>query len=660
VPAALVPLAVVLLAWLPGRAAAQWCVATTGTSLAPRRLSPFPEILLGLCLWSWIGLLLAELGEFSPLGVGAILGALALGLAVASRRAGARAERAGWGSAAAGLAIAVLAGALYSPPYETIVMASDATVYFSTGVHLGRAGSISVPDPLMAELDLDARTALLPLGTTVGWTRLPGGLLVPSRHGEVMWPTYSHLLPVWVATFTRLGGLAAGGLVGTTFAVLALWAVFLLAREIAGPLAATAATVLTATSVAEVFYARFLMPEIVAQLFLWGGLLAFVVWWRDGPRSAGALAALGLGVAGLARVEYLVLVPLALLFTFLLVERRPPGTGVFAALYLVLLAHGVAHLSLVPTHYRDVLQDEAAALGPSAIAGVVGAAVAIGAALLVRGPGWPRALRGGAALALVVAGLAAVADRPHPDASQTLSWLAGGTPWPVLVLGGVGLVLAIRRVRDDASLALPLLLFAVATGSFLWDPHVTPTAIWGLRRFVPVTLPLVCLLAMTALPWRLSTALAVVMAAALIAVNARPTVRLRRLPLFPDQKRELAALAEEIDPEAAVFFATDLAEYGIHLPLWLAHGRETFLLPPWGWQRALRTAAATLLPRHPVYYVGDAADADPAVGGLELTPRGEIAFRFVLPGSDPMAVPSATREWPLVLRLYAVRAAPPP
>ena len=43
---------------------------------------------------------------------------------------------------------------------------------------------------------------------------------------------------------------------------------------------------------------------------------------------------------------------------------------------------------------------------------------------------------------------------------------------------------------DDASLAFPLLLFAVATGSFLYDPHVTPTAIWGLRRFVPVTLPL--------------------------------------------------------------------------------------------------------------------------------------------------------------------------
>jgi hypothetical protein len=149
-------------------------------------------------------------------------------------------------------------------------------------------------------------------------------------------------------------------------------------------------------------------------------------------------------------------------------------------------------------------------------------------------------------------------------------------------------------------------------------------------------------------------------AAALIAVDARPTATLRRLPLFPDQKRELAALAERIDPEAAVFFATDLAPYAIHLPLWLVDGRETFLLPPWGWQRALRIAAATLLPRHPVYYVGDAADTDPAVEGLELIARGEIPFRFVLPGSDPMRVPSATRDWPLVLRLYAVRAASPP
>ena len=136
-PAALVPFAVLLIAYLPGRAAARWCVARTGRPLAPRWLSPFPEILLGLCLWSWMGFLLAELGVFSAVRVGAILAGASLIVALAVRGRGTAAERPGWRSPLAGLAIAVVAGTLYSPPYETIVMASDASVYFSTGVHLG-------------------------------------------------------------------------------------------------------------------------------------------------------------------------------------------------------------------------------------------------------------------------------------------------------------------------------------------------------------------------------------------------------------------------------------------------------------------------------------------------------------------------------------------
>jgi hypothetical protein len=666
VPLALVPFAVLLIGYLPSWAAARWCAARTGRPLGPRWLSPFPEILLGLCLWSWVGLLLAELGVFSPLRVGAILIGFSLVLALAARRGGHTAGGPGWRSPLAGLAIAIVAGRLYSPPYETIVMASDASIYFSTGVHLGREGSISVPDPLLGELGFAARAALLPLGRTVGWTRIPGGLLVRSGDTEVMWPTYFHLLPVWIATFDRLGGLEAGGLVGTMFAVLALWAIFLFAHETLGLVPAIVTTALVLTNAAELFYARFLMPEVLTQLFVWGGLLCFVVWWRHEWPAAGALAALALGVAGLTRVEYLFLVPLALVLQLGLAVRRPRGTWPFAALYVTFLAHGLAHLALVPTHYREVVQAELAllwssfrALDARTTAALLAPLAAIVAAvvLLTRG-GWRPRLRRAASLALAGAWVLGFVARSDSRLLPTLSWLAETAPWPLLALASLGLVLWARRwARDGAAVALPLVLFAVASATLLYDPHVTPSAIWALRRFVPVTLPFVYVLAASALPWRRSAAVAAALAAVLLVMNARPTAKLRSLPLFPDQKREVAALAARIDPGAVVFFAPELADYVIHLPLWLVHGRESFVLPPWDWRGALRAGALTLLARHAVYYVGAGGGEEPAVAGLEFAARGEARFRFVLPGPDLSRVPSGTSEWPLALRIYEVRRA---
>jgi hypothetical protein len=657
VPVVLVPPVVLTVAYLAGRAVAGGCAVWTGRTLPPP-LSPFPEVLLGVGLWSWAGFLLAELGVFSPLRAGAALAAGSLAVVLATAR-GAHA-RAGWWSAFAGLAAAAVAAALYAPPYETIVMASDASVYFSAGVHLGRAGSISVPDPLLHELGFGARAALLPLAAWGGWTRLPGGLAVASGSGEVMWPTYSHLLPVWIATFARLGGAEAAGLVGPTFAALALWAFFLFARETVGAVAGSAATALLATSAAEVFYARFLMPEIVAQALLWGGFVCGLLWWRRALPAAGVLAALALGVAGLARVEYLVLLPLALVLQGLVARRWPPGAWAFAAVSVALLAHGVAHLALVPTHYREVV---AAELRTGLASPVARAAALVGlllaAVLLTRAGRRPGVRR---ALAVAIAGgwMLAFASRSQPSLPGTVRWLAETAPWPVLALAAVGLVLAVRRLSADPGLGLPLAVFLLATASFLYDPHVAPSALWALRRFVPVTLPVLYLLAASALPWRRSIAAATAAALVLIVLNALPAATLRRLPLFPDRKHEVATLASRIDPDAAVFFAPELAGYVIHLPLWLVHGRESFVLPPWDWRTGLRAGALALLPRHRVYYVNDAAEPAPAVPGLRLAASADVRFRFVLPGPDASRLPTATRELPLTVRLYEVRAAEAP
>ena len=605
-------------------------------------------LVLGLALWSWVGYALAELGLFSVGRVAAILALPAL--ALFRSVSGFRPARATW---VVGVAIAATCAALYLPAYDTSAVASDATIYWNTGVHLARFGALAVPDPLFAELGFPARAALLPLGPTTGWTRMPGGLVVDTDGTAVMWPTYSHLLPVWIATFAGLGGAAAATLVGPVFAALAVSAVFVFAREAAGTRTALATLALVLANAGELFYARFLMPEIVTQLFVWGGLVAFARWCRDERRRDGLVAALALGVAALSRVEYLLFVPLAFALWLTLAPRRPPGTALVAAVLAVVVLHGVAHLLVVPTHYRDLVLSRLATLRarPALLAGP--AALAVVAALLAwrtRG----RAVRAIVLVTLAVAAAGFLLASRRPWRLAGVPWLALAVPWPVLAASAVGFGTLVRR--RTAANAFPLLLFAIVTAILFTDPHVTPSPLWVLRRFVPVTIPFLALLASVALPWRRAPWLAAVAVAGALALTARPTAALRRLPLFPDQQPPLARLAALLPPDAAVFYAPDVAAYAIHVPIWLAHGREGFVLPPWDWRGALRTSAAALGDRHPIFYVSD-EDGAPAVPGLAFERAGETAFRFVTPKIEPKALPTAVEEWPLTLRVHRVSVA---
>jgi hypothetical protein len=647
-----------------------------GRPLAPPHLSPFPEVVLGLALASWVGFLLAEGGVFSLTGLLAVLAVYSAALMVGARGLG-QASLSGPGTLLTpSLAVAVVVGLvavlLYSPPYETIVNASDATVYFNTGVHIARSGSISVVDPLVAELGFNERLALFPRGRTEGWTRLPGTVMVASGSTEVVWPSYSHLVPVWIAIFYASGGLEAAGLVVITFGALALWAVALFAAETRGWLAASVATALLLSNDGQFFFARFLMPEIVCQFFLWAGLLAFVVWWREAWPAAGAIAALTFGITGLARVEYLFFVPLALALYLGFAARYPRGVWLFVALYAAITVHGLAHMMLVPTHYRDVVTRQLAALWSqvgaigAGRAAMVLAVVALLAVALVRTRGgWWGYMRRGAALTAAGTWVAAFAyaswRRVLPNALETLG---DAVPWPVLAVGAVGLVpWVVRAVRAERGLFLPLLLVLLVTGAFLYDPHVTPIYPWALRRFVPATVPLVCVLAGTALAWltgwmtsRRAVVVTVLAGLLLVSFNARPLTRLYPLPIYPEQKHQVRALAEQLPAGAVVFFAPDLGNTMLYLPLWLVHDRETFVLPGWRWQHGLQQAAFALVGRHPVFYVDAADDPEPSVGGLTFLRRGGLELAFVVPDFGRNVSPSGATGWRVPIRVYQVTA----
>ncbi|MGB8022300.1 MAG: hypothetical protein WCF04_13805 [Candidatus Nanopelagicales bacterium] len=83
----------------------------------------------------------------------------------------------------------------------------------------------------------------------------------------------------------------------------------------------------------------------------------------------------------------------------------------------------------------------------------------------------------------------------------TVNWIAWYLGWPTVLISGAGLVAmihaAVTQRRAD------LALFVVATGApallYMLRPSITPDHVWAMRRFLPVVLPAVLLVATWAL-----------------------------------------------------------------------------------------------------------------------------------------------------------------
>src|SRR6185295_7559268 len=96
---------------------------------------------------------------------------------------------------------------------------------------------------------------------------------------------------------------------------------------------------------------------------------------------------------------------------------------------------------------------------------------------------------------LAAAGAALYASRSTPQVDITCRWLREAIPLPLLVLAAAG---ALAWLRDPA-LRLPVVLVVAVGAAFLYDAHATMNQLWGIRRFVPIVIPGVMVLAAGAL-----------------------------------------------------------------------------------------------------------------------------------------------------------------
>lgn len=664
---------------------------------------------------SWAGMALAEAGVFrasAALAAGALAAAAALALLRAARWP--ELPRARWCIPL----LALLLTATLLPVVDTTLLSQDASIHRASGRWLARSGTLGIDDQTFAALGEQDRLELFGGASVspqrISLTRLPGGIVLPdSTRGEVAYPSFSHLLAVWIAIADGVGGAAAIALLGPLFAMTAWWAIGLIALLDAGLLAAMAAPVLLAALLPEHWFARYLMPEILAQALVWSGVAAARLAETAALTGAGTagrgrmvaavLCGAALGVSGFARLEqFWVFVPALLLARVLLPRawRLFPRGALLP--FVIVATHAVLHVFIVPTDYANRIYKTAIHAYAPFVVFVSGLSGHNG---YVTGFLLNRALPLALVTALVLwVWIGRRVDRRRPGffvrwsaAAIALPWLAllyrSGLPVhfaalrslllyvPWTVWGAVGL--GVLRVPRWSGLELALLLQALDQ---LVNARVTDVQPWASRRVVTVVLPIVVLAAVRALASGRDARDATVaagesprvverpyaerwVAAALVAV----TVVLGALRIAPVLGRPLQAGGDDlvarigaVVPDSAyVLVAEPLGGVHVAAALWLGEGPTTLVARTQPWFPPALARFLALDPAREVFVLsgamappGEEPDArvfvPPLPGELTLEPVTTLDWRTTMLEPTEARRPETIREHDLVLGLYRV------
>lgn len=610
---------------------------------------------------SWVGITLAEAGVFTIAPV-LVAAALAAAVVLVVLR-GAPPLVASRGRVAVPLVALALTATLW-PTVDTTLLSQDASIHRASGRWLAKSGGLGIPDDSFTSLSEDERLQLFGGASLspqrMSLTRLPGGVVLPDLTGTVAYPSFSHLLAVWVAIAERVGGERAIAVLGPLFAATAWWAIGLLALLDAGLLAAVAAPLLLAVLLPEHWFARYLMPEILAQALVWSGVaagrLAEVAEAPRARRTAAILCGVALGVSGFARLEqFWVFVPALLLTRALLPRDRrllPQG----ALLPFVLLStHALVHAFVVPTDYANrIFRMAIFAYAPFVvfvstltghngyttgfilnrvlpITAVVGIAawIWIGRRVDRTRPGF---LRRWSAAAVALPWLALLYRDGLPEHFAALRSVLLYLPWTTVCAIALGAL----RERRWSGLEIALVLQAIDQ---LVQARVTDLQPWASRRVVTVVLPVLVLAAVRALaPLRASASapapgrsgsatlqrrVAIALVALTIVLGAlrvQPVLGRRVQTGGDDLVRRVAAA---VPPDAYVILAEPLGWLHLAPALWLGEGPTTLVAREQDWftPALARFLDVPAMKDRPLYVLsGGLATADGPVDARAVAP----------------------------------------
>jgi len=438
--------------------------------------------------------------------------ALSAILAAAARfdlRLGPKARRAG-PAILLPIALALLASFRFSPPSEYLIGGKDPGVLVNAGIQIAQRGTFVYRDPVVAAVPPDLRDLFIPHnagGSRYIGVRFMGYFVLDPDSGAVV-SQFQHVYPASIAIGHGIFGLSGALRAIVFWGVFGVLAVYFLGARLFGRPAAVAAATLLTLHVAQVWFARYPNVDIVMQSLLFAALLALArAQVDDDPFFApaagvlfglllflrydaivavsAALGAVALGYVSGQRVRWTFFAPLAVISALCAWYLTGPLRE-YANLPIVFLSH-------LPAWQYTVLGFAAAVGIGLTVAGR--RSHAISAAVTKYTP-W-------ALTALVfVAAIYAMYFR-HPggrltdyDAYSLRTFVGFYLTLPAFIAAMIGFAVVARSLfwRDPAFIvtltAFSLLLF--------YKIRIVPEHFWAARRFLPIILPGLLLLAAAA------------------------------------------------------------------------------------------------------------------------------------------------------------------
>lgn len=620
--------------------------------------------------WSWAGIALAELGWFHPAALLGVATPAALASAAAAWRALGAAARPPVLAAVLLAAVLAVAAALAARPAEYLVDGSDGSVYLGIGRTLARHHSLTPAHPALDALPAEEWEAVL--GRERNPPRVfnlfPGGMQVYPGVNQVR-PNFFHLLPVWVASAESLAGARAAYFVTPMFGVLAVAAMWLLARAFSSPLPATLAALLLSANAGQLWFSRVPTAEMMTQALALFGLYFLVRCYQQPLPVFGALGGLAFGLAAMTRIDVLMFVtPLVVGFLILLaVEGRWTRSWTWCALALAATTgHAIAHAWLVSTPYTERIvfhlrHGRTVSLASRVVPPLVLLAGAF--ALLLARTGRLPAVAAKTTSALFVLALAGALARMWPELTGGYVALLLTTPGLALAALGLTAWMLADRTAPALLVAGMLLISTLVYGESVRDVGEAPMV---LRRLVPVILPLAALsiglLAHHAgrlgRAWAGAAAIAALAVGGLWAAAARPLAT----PVMQGVHDQMARIAESL-PAGALVITDKTTPSHFGLSLQTAFGVDVL----WARHAPGTTAAIARLAglERPVFAALGRGPGDPTAltaidfAGVALgPPRVEtLAFVDVEPAADRL--PGAMAERAYTIDIYPLSARPP-
>lgn len=385
----------------------------------------------------------------------------------------------------------------FFPASEYIIGGKDPGTYVNEGIQIAQRGTLIIHDPTVATVPAHLAGLFFPAAAEpnagADSTRFMGFYLQRLRSGDVV-GQFPHLFPASIALGYGLHGLTGARWAVGVWAILGLFAVYLLGARLVGRAAAFAATVLLGLHVIEVWFARYPNSEVGMQALLFATLLAFARAHQDGDGFFAAIAGSLAGAMIFLRVDALVVI--AALATAAVLAWVVNGIRPRAGFVITLVAGTTAGLLYlmgpmrayfsVPTVYLSALPPGRTA------AAIVGGALLLAALVKLRRRAHDWLPLGVIAVLVGTAGYACFIRAPAGrltdyDAFALRTFVDFYLLWPGFIATVVGLVVVVRRDfwRDPAF----VIVFAAFALLFFFKIRVVPEHFWMARRFLPVILP---------------------------------------------------------------------------------------------------------------------------------------------------------------------------